>query len=122
MHGVLGLRGDVEWQRVFLADVIGYTEKDHFFEKHMHTEYVHRRGTLGTPLQLLRPISRAGQLPDSRSVMPDLGAPGSGARIAVGNPVMYLVYGYHFDTRSSTGSWHYLYTEDEGTLADRPVT
>jgi hypothetical protein len=87
----------------------------------MHTEYVRRSGTRHAPLQLLRPISRVGQLPDYQSVLPDLGTIGSGARIAVGNPAIYLVYGYHFDARSGTGSWHYLYTEDEGARAETPA-
>ncbi len=36
--------------------------------------------------------------------------------IAVGNSVMYIVYRYNYDVRTSTGNWNSLYLQTNGEL------
>jgi hypothetical protein len=85
-------------------------DHDHLFE------HVRRRGSSQPGIWLIPPISRAGQRADSLGALPQLGAEAAGMLIAVGNSVMYIVYRYNYDVRTSTGNWNSLYLQTNGEL------
>jgi hypothetical protein len=67
-----------------------------------------------TPYEVIKPLSMQGKTPQYEEALPQLGEAEHGVRMGVGSPVMHMVFRFNYDSRSQSGKWNYLYSEENG--------
>lgn len=78
-----------------------------------------RKYPQNTAYQVIAPISTQGKLPQYEEALPELGETGHGTRMGVGSVSMHMMFRYNYDSRSQSGKWNYMYSEEDGVAVEQ---